>query len=47
MNFYDDIDSFVTQNTYKVDEVSIRFNDILGSWCVIILCTIFYDFFVV
>lgn len=47
MNFYDDIDSLVTQNTYEVDEVNARFNAILGSWWFITLCTIIYDFFVV
>lgn len=47
MSFYDDIDSFITPNTYEVGDVNTMLNSILGSWCVVILFTIFYDFFIV
>ena len=47
MNFYDDVDSVATPHNYEVGGVNTRFNTILSYWCFVILCTMFYNLFVV
>jgi hypothetical protein len=46
VNFYDNIDLLINQNTNGVNEVSTSLKIFFSSsWCIIILITILYDLF--